>query len=142
MTRWLFPWGFDPTTPGSQEPWRGLPVGASPFFSTRGTGRSWGDGDVLHVEKDKAKGNTRRDPRPQAPTRHVLDLRGMIVPLTLLKITQGFRELQGGETLEILGTDTDTRNDALSVLKKSPCEVVCICDEQDHYMIRLRKNRR
>ena len=116
-----------------------MPVGVSPFFPTRGTGLSCGGGDVLCVEKDKAKGNTRSDPLPPAPAPHVLDLRGMIVPLTLLKITQGFRELQGGETLEILGTDTDTRNDALSVLEKSPCEVVCICDEQDHYIIRLRK---
>lgn len=94
---------------------------------------------MFHAEKDKPEGRAGNDP-PSTRTDRVLDLRGMIVPLTLLKITQGFRALQGGETLEILGTDQDTRKDALSVLEKSSCEVVCICDEKDHYVIRLRKD--
>jgi len=95
---------------------------------------------VPHVKKETSDVHAGNDPPSSPRTDRVLDLRGMIVPLTLLKITQGFRALQGGETLEILGTDQDTRKDALSVLGTSPCEVVCICDEEDHYVIRLRKD--
>jgi len=95
---------------------------------------------VLHVNKENPEARGGKDPPSSSRTGHVLDLRGMIVPLTLLKITQEFRALQGGETLEILGTDHDTRKDALSVLGESPCEVVCICDEKDYYVIRLRKD--
>ena len=94
----------------------------------------------MRIEKEKPEGHAGNDSSPSTRTDRVLDLRGMIVPLTLLKITQGFRALQGGETLEILGTDQDTRRDALSVLGKAPCEVVCIRDEEDHYVIRLRKD--
>ena len=70
---------------------------------------------------------------------HVLDLRGMIIPLTLLKITQGFRKIGDGEIMEILGTDPDTRRDFSKVLGIWPCEVMCIRDEIDHYLIRIRK---
>jgi TusA-related sulfurtransferase len=95
---------------------------------------------MLHVEKEKPEAHAETDPQPPSRTGRVLDLRGMIVPLALLKITQEFRALQGGETLEILGTDHDTRKDALRVLGESPCEVVFICNEKDHYVIRLKKD--
>lgn len=72
---------------------------------------------------------------------HVLDLRGMITPLTLLKITQGFRKIGDGEIMEIIGTDPDTRSDLLKVLGTSPFEVLWIRDEKDRYLIRLRKGR-
>lgn len=72
----------------------------------------------------------------------VLDLRGMIIPLTLLKITQRFRKIGVGEIMEIIGTDPDTRKDFLKVLEIWPCEVMCIRDEINHYLIRLRKGRK
>ncbi len=68
-----------------------------------------------------------------------LDLRGMIIPLTFLKITQAFRKIKTGETMEIIGTDPDTRRDFPKILVTSPCEVVRIRDEKDRYLIRLRK---
>ncbi|MBN2032228.1 MAG: sulfurtransferase TusA family protein [Deltaproteobacteria bacterium] len=70
---------------------------------------------------------------------HVLDLRRMIIPLTLLKITQGLRKMGAGETLEIIGTDPDTRKDFLRILGTSACEVLSVRDENDYYLIRLRK---
>ena len=72
---------------------------------------------------------------------HVLDLRGMIIPLTLLKITQALRNIKAGETMEIIGTDPDTRRDFLKVLGTSPCEVLHIKDGKDRYLIRLKKGR-
>lgn len=83
----------------------------------------------------------KRGPESPAQGAHVLDLRGMIIPLTLLKITHGFRQLGPGETLEIIGTDPDTRRDVLKVLETPACEVLGIFDEEDRYLIRLRKRR-
>lgn len=73
--------------------------------------------------------------------KRMLDLRGMIIPLTLLKITQGLRKMGAGETMEIIGTDPDTRRDALRVLGNSPCRVLWVRDEDDHYLIRLKKEK-
>jgi len=71
----------------------------------------------------------------------VLDLRGMIIPLTLLKITQAFRNIDAGETMDIVGSDPDTRRDFLKVLGATPCEVLHIRSEKGGYLIRLRKGR-
>jgi TusA-related sulfurtransferase len=73
--------------------------------------------------------------------KRILDLRGMIIPLTLLKITQGLRKIGAGETMDIIGTDPDTRRDALRVLGNSHCRVLCVRDEINHYLIRLKKER-
>ncbi|MFO7786097.1 MAG: sulfurtransferase TusA family protein [Desulfatiglandales bacterium] len=70
---------------------------------------------------------------------HVLDLRGLIIPLTLLKITQGLRKMGTGEKMEIIGTDPDTRRDLLRVLGTSPCEVLSVRDENDYYLVLLKK---
>lgn len=74
--------------------------------------------------------------------KHVLDLRGLIIPLTLLKITQGLRKMSGGETMEIIGTDPDTRKDLIRILGLSPCEVLSVRDEDDRYFVLLKKNKR
>ncbi len=70
---------------------------------------------------------------------NILDLRGMIIPLTLLKIAQKFRKIRVGEIMEIIGSDPDTRREFLKILGICSCEVMCIRDEIDHYLIRLRK---
>jgi TusA-related sulfurtransferase len=71
--------------------------------------------------------------------KRVLDLRGMIPPLTFLKITQAFRKAGVGETVEIIGTDPDTRRDFLKVMGTSPCQVLQIKEEINFYSIRLKK---
>jgi TusA-related sulfurtransferase len=85
----------------------------------------------------------KRDSRGASPSGikvdYLLDLRGMIIPVTFLKITQAFRKIKTGETMEIIGTDPDTRRDFLKILATSPCEVLRISDERDRYLIRLRK---
>lgn len=83
----------------------------------------------------------KRNSSSKSKAEYVLDLRGMITPLTLLKITQGFRKIGDGEIMEIIGTDPDTRSDLLKVLGTSPCEILWIRDEKDRYLIRLRKGR-
>jgi len=87
------------------------------------------------------KGNTDKGFGSESNVDHILDVRGMIIPLTLLKITQAFRKIGAGEIMDIVGTDPDTRRDCLKVLGTSSCEVLCVRDERDRYLIRIRKGR-
>ena len=70
---------------------------------------------------------------------HQLDLRGMISPITLLKVTKAFRRLDPGETLEIVGTDVQTRIDIFQVLKATRYELISSEDDRACYHILLRK---
>ena len=70
---------------------------------------------------------------------HQLDLRGMIAPITLLKVTQAFRRLNPGETLEILGSDVQTRKDLFKILEASRYELVSSQDDKAFYRILLKK---
>jgi TusA-related sulfurtransferase len=47
---------------------------------------------------------------------HILDLRGMIIPMSLLKITQVLREIKSGEVVEIVGSDPETKRDLFKIL--------------------------
>jgi TusA-related sulfurtransferase len=55
---------------------------------------------------------------------HQIDLCGMISPITLLKVTEAFRRLDPGETLEIVGTDAQTKKDLFQVLEAPRYEFV------------------
>jgi TusA-related sulfurtransferase len=68
-----------------------------------------------------------------------LDLRGMISPITLLKATEAFRQLDPGETLEIVGSDAQTRKDLFKVLEAPHYELVSSDDDRACYRIVLRK---
>lgn len=70
---------------------------------------------------------------------HQLDIRGAIAPITLLKVTQAFREIKPGETLEILGNDSDTKGDIFQVLKAFHYQVTGIEEKKKFYRIRLKK---
>jgi TusA-related sulfurtransferase len=70
---------------------------------------------------------------------HQLDLRGLIAPVTLLMVMQAFRRLNPGETLEILGSDVQTRKDLFKVLQASRYELISFQDDMTFYRVRLRK---
>jgi len=55
---------------------------------------------------------------------HILDLRGAISPISLLKVSQVFREMDEKEVLEILCRDLDTRTDILKVLPSFSYELI------------------
>jgi TusA-related sulfurtransferase len=69
----------------------------------------------------------------------VLDLKGMIQPLTFLKITQAFRKIKTGEIMEIIGTDPETRRNFSKILGASFHELLHTKYKKDLYFIRLRK---
>ena len=70
---------------------------------------------------------------------HFLDLRGMISPFALLKLTYGFRKLQKGEIMEVIGNNPDSREDILKVLMVLPCKLLYVDSAKNCYFIRLRK---
>jgi TusA-related sulfurtransferase len=70
----------------------------------------------------------------------VLDLKGMIPPLTFLKITQAFREIKTAEIMEIIGTDPETRRNFSRILGTSSHELLDTKCKKDLYFIRLRKS--
>ena len=76
--------------------------------------------------------------------KHKLDLRGVLIPLTLLKVTQTFRELEPGETLEILWSDPETPKGLFKVLPAASYELLSM-DEigkaNPYFRLRLEKKR-
>ena len=74
-------------------------------------------------------------------TRHKIDLRGAIIPFTLLKVSQAFKMINPGETLEILWSDPETQNDLFKILPDSSYELILMeaLEENTTYRIRLTK---
>ena len=75
----------------------------------------------------------------QSAVDHILDLRGMITPVTLLNISLVFRAIKSGETLEIVGSDPETERDLFKILRTFPYELLNINDEKTVFRVRLRK---
>ena len=55
---------------------------------------------------------------------YTLDFRGSITPITLLKITQMFREMKPNDIIEILGSDPDIQKDLFKVLPENSYELI------------------
>ena len=73
---------------------------------------------------------------------HILDFRGSITSISLLKLTQTFREMKANEVLEILGSNLDTRSDLFKVLPDDSYELIFldVVDEEEYfYRIQLKK---
>lgn len=71
-----------------------------------------------------------------------LDLRGMILPFVLLKVSNAFKEIDTGETLEILLEDPDSMRDLLEILPPALCKLTTtkkIKDEKTSFCIQLLK---
>ncbi|GBC63494.1 hypothetical protein DENIS_4488 [Desulfonema ishimotonii] len=61
-----------------------------------------------------------------------IDLSGVEISFSLLKITQIFREMRVGERLEIKGCDAETRTDIFKILPPSACRTVAGEEESPH----------
>ena len=75
------------------------------------------------------------------PEHTVLDLRGAIIPLILLKVSQVFREAEAGKMMEILVSDSDTERDIFRILPPYSYKLMDIHDEGSFYRIRLIRER-
>lgn len=73
---------------------------------------------------------------------HKLDLRGAIVPFSLLKVIQALKMMEAGETLEVFWNDPDTPADLFKVLPNSSYELISLeemADEGPSYQLTLIK---
>jgi len=77
----------------------------------------------------------------KAAADRILDLRGMIIPVTFLKVTRALREMKAGETIEIVGNDPETRRDLFKILQTFSYELLTMNNKQIPYRIRLIKGR-
>jgi TusA-related sulfurtransferase len=76
---------------------------------------------------------------------HKLDLRGAIVPFSLLKVIQELKLMDPGETLEICWSDPDTPADLFKVLPDSSYELISLeemAEEEPSCRITLEKKQR
>lgn len=76
---------------------------------------------------------------------HILDFRGSISSIALLKTTQIFDRMNPFEIMEILGSDPDMRQDLFRVLPTASYDVILnddtIEDDRPVYRLQLRKCR-
>jgi TusA-related sulfurtransferase len=73
---------------------------------------------------------------------HKLDLRGAIVPFSLLKVIQELKLMDTGETLEVFWSDPDAQADLFKVLPDSSYELISLeemSDDEPTYRITLEK---
>ncbi len=68
---------------------------------------------------------------------HILDLRGFILPIALLKVSQLFREMAPEQTLEILCHDSDTSSDLLKILPAYSCELIFVEEAANDHSFRF-----
>ena len=66
---------------------------------------------------------------------HYLDLRGTIMPFSLLKISQALRGIEPGDSLEVLWSDPDTPADLFKILPQNTYDLVGMdrVEENDPY---------
>ena len=75
---------------------------------------------------------------------HILDFKGSLTTISLLKLSQTFREMKPDEVLEILGSNLDTRNDLFKVLPNDSYELIfldVVGEEDSFYRIQLKKKK-
>ncbi len=60
-----------------------------------------------------------------------LDLRGMLLPFVLLKVSNVFKEMETGETLDIFLGDPEYMRDLLKILPSPSYEVTVMDEIQD-----------
>jgi TusA-related sulfurtransferase len=73
---------------------------------------------------------------------HKLDLRGAIIPFSLLKVIQALKLMEPGETLEVCWSDPDIPDDLFKVLPDSTYEMISLdelTDPQPSYRLTLVK---
>jgi len=73
----------------------------------------------------------------------ILDLRGFITPFTLLKVSNTFKEMSVGGTLEVLWSNSETSSDLFKVLPASSFEVIVMEEVESkgepYYRAKLKK---
>jgi TusA-related sulfurtransferase len=83
----------------------------------------------------------KRGARLESKKNYVLDLRGIIAPVTFLKVTQLLNTMRPGETLDILGKDPDTRTQLSQILHTFHYQLLDTKEEGSFYRISIMKEK-
>jgi len=71
-----------------------------------------------------------------------LDLRNLIIPFCLLKVSNAFRSLKKDDVLEILFSDTENLKNLMKILPSASCKLISAKDLEGTELglkVRLRK---
>lgn len=74
---------------------------------------------------------------------YILDFRGSISSISLLKMTRIFKEMKARQIIEVLGSDPDMQKDLFKVLPESSYEVVfmnVVEDDGYFYRVQIKKH--
>jgi len=55
---------------------------------------------------------------------HKLDIRGSIIPFTVLKVSLAFKTINSGDTLQVMWSDPDTQEDLFRVLPAASYDLI------------------
>ncbi len=71
---------------------------------------------------------------------YIIDFRGSIASISLLKMSRVFKEMKTRQVIEIIGSDPDLKKDLFKILPESSYDVILINDlENEGYRVQIRK---
>jgi TusA-related sulfurtransferase len=75
----------------------------------------------------------------QAQAHVTVDIRGLIAPITLLKVEEILAGMVPGQVMDVLGDDEETRVDLISIVNNSGHELISINDQPENFRLLIRK---
>lgn len=75
----------------------------------------------------------------QAEAHVTVDIRGLIAPITLLKVEEILSGMVPGQVMDVLGDDEETRVDLISIVNNSGHELVSVSDQSENFRLLIRK---
>ncbi len=71
---------------------------------------------------------------------HMLDCSGLSCPMPILKLAKQMKSMEGGQVLEMTGTDPGSKKDVPGWCEKKGHELLEIVEEEGTYKFYIRKN--
>jgi TusA-related sulfurtransferase len=75
----------------------------------------------------------------QAQAHVTVDIRGLIAPITLLKVEEILSGMVPGQVIDVLGDDEETRVDLISIVNNSGHKLISINDQTENFRLLIRK---
>ena len=69
----------------------------------------------------------------------IVDIRGSIAPITLLKVEEILSSMVAGQVMDVVGDDEETRVDLASIVTNSGHEILSVSDQVESFRILIRK---
>jgi len=75
----------------------------------------------------------------QAQAHVTVDIRGLLAPITLLKVEEILSGMVPGQVMDVLGDDEETRVDLISIVNNSGHEIVSVSDQPENFRLLIKK---